>query len=1084
MQTYKPYRTSLFTVTLAFLISIYGCSRDSSSQSAGAPDPQDEEEEQRQSFVLNADQAAFNESVFPVLQERCASCHSENRNADIDLAEFAHSDVVLAHAVVINRQLVNREAPENSRFVQRLATDKHFCWTNCAEDATTLSTAIARWNDIAANQTGGESNEVGPQSSIQAFSQSLHPVMTEFCSGCHDGSLNFSAFASDDAETAHEVTLNRALADLNDPSNSELVRYLAELEHNCWSDCSINAQRVETAITQWQQLLATTNDNSENRNPIAVNDTYTTPLNIALTTGNVLLNDSDADNDTLVISSWDTFSQEGGRVTNNLNGTFEYLPPSGFSGEDSFSYTISDGRDGSDTATVSVSVAQNTGPLAVDDRIQTNQNSPLNISDLLANDTSPSGSPLSIVGADIRSQNGGSVQLLNNNTVLYTPPADLTGLDRFTYTVSDGVNQATGQVEIDINAQPVAVSDSIYTYVNVTANTGNVLINDRDTNSDQLTVSSFDTSSEQAGSVSYNGDGTFTYSPPDDFEGNDSFGYIVFDGRGGASTATVFISVIDPILRDDNRFLTFLNETAPMFDESAESARAYYRAVDPLDQRTTLDAWRQLNGFDIGADAFATYINNNDLGFARRMFVRTDPITGVVSSYVENYANLADAQNQVNLIATVAMEYTVAPGDDPLDPDAHRYSTFYVFDGNDNRDLGADLDGRGFKFVPGLCNVCHGGRPKALVNGVYPDNGDTGAGFIPWDLDTYLFADETGSVSRSQQEDQFKIFNETVLRTNPLPAAREAIEGWYGGPELLANTFNGGFVPEGWLPPNAPANATQLYTQVVAPNCRACHIMRGNAQQSDIDFASFDKFMGYKTRIEELVYDAGTMPLALRTFDRFWINDIVPETLAAFLDSSKILEDNELLTPGRPIAYAGPFREAALGRNDLNGNASLFTGGNDAFLWILVARPAESAAVIQNANQADAFFIADVPGDYIARLVVNDGLGATPASPPGEVAVRVSPTLRRVSFISDVAPVFDQCAVCHLGFDNPRFNNLRTLYDNVIDFVDLNDPVHSPILQKPSGAHHAGGTISGFESPTSEKYQLVLRWILEGAPDN
>jgi hypothetical protein len=93
-------------------------------------------------------------------------------------------------------------------------------------------------------------------------------------------------------------------------------------------------------------------------------------------------------------------------------------------------------------------------------------------------------------------------------------------------------------------------------------------------------------------------------------------------------------------------------------------------------------------------------------------------------------------------------------------------------------------------------------------------------------LDTYLFADATASVSRAQQEDQFKIFNQTVLRTDPTSAQRELIEGWYGDPNLPANAFNGGFVPEGWLPPNAPANATQLCIQAVAPSCRACQMIK------------------------------------------------------------------------------------------------------------------------------------------------------------------------------------------------------------------------------------------------------------------
>ncbi|WP_455203120.1 Ig-like domain-containing protein [Kaarinaea lacus] len=1075
MNAFNYFRAFVCLIILG--LNIAGCSNSSGGGNNSGTD-------EINNSSLNSDQQAFSESIYPLLNEHCSSCHSEKSTRDIELAQFAHGDVVLAYSVVVNRDLVDRDSPDQSRFVEKLADDKHFCWSNCTDNSGTMATEVSHWNDLTANSSGGNTIN-DPKSSVQAFSQTLHPLMIQHCAGCHDGSTNFSAFASPDAETAHEITLNRALANLNDPSDSELIKYLADKEHNCWSDCGTNAQRTQSAISDWKSLLDTNaNDDAGNNNPIAVNDNYTTSTSVPLVTGNVLLNDVDADSDTLAISAWETTSRQGGRVTNNLNGTFNYNPPNGFFGNDSFLYTITDGKGGFDSATVAIAVSQNLAPTAVDDTVKTNQNTPVTMNDLLANDINTSNTPLTITSVDNRSQNGGIIIFNGANSVTYTPPTNLTGIDRFNYTVSNNQGFSTAQVSVDINAQPIAVSDAVYTYVDTAANTGNILSNDQDTNGDTLFVSAFDSASAQAGAVSYNGDGSFTYDPPNNFQGNDSFDYIIADGRGGSATATVFISVINQVLRDDNRFLAFLDQTAPLFTEDRNTARAYYRAVDPLDQRTTLDAWRQVNGFNIGADAFAVYINNNDLGFARRMFVRTDPITGIVSSYVENYPTLNDALNETNLIATVAMEYTVPPGQDPLDREARRYTTFYVFDGNDNRDLGADLDGRGFKFIPGLCNTCHGGRPQALVNGVYPDSGDTGAGFIPWDLDTYLFEDNTAAVSRAQQENQFKIFNETVLRTDPTSAQREVVEGWYGGPNLRANAFNGGFVPQGWLPPNAPANATQLYIQVVAPSCRACHIMRGSSVQNDIDFASYDKFISYKHRIETLVYDESTMPLALRTFDRFWANRFIPETLAEFLDSSKILEDDELLTPGRPIANPGPFREEALGRVDLNGNGSLFTDGATAFSWTLVSRPAESIATIQNANQANAFFVADVPGDYIAQLIVNDGIANTPPSPPGEVFIRVSGALRNTSFVSDIAPIFNECAVCHLGFDNPRFNNLGILYNNVINFVNQNDPVNSPILTKPSGLHHAGGTITGFESTNSEKYTLILRWILEGAPDN
>ncbi|NOX43228.1 MAG: tandem-95 repeat protein [Gammaproteobacteria bacterium] len=1081
---------------LGLIVILSACGGGGSPGSGNGPDPDPDQKVTQ----ISVDQEAFSETIFPIVIKYCVGCHSETSNTTIDLAKFAHTDSVIAHAVVTNRDLVDMSTPNNSVIVNRLIEDKHFCWTDCDNDANTVVAAIIRWNELVANNpglggdggddggtgggSGGTPDEI--KSSVDAFSESVLPLVQQYCAACHDGDLGYAAFAQTDAQSSHDVTLNKDLASLLAPDDSPLVGYLEDREHHCWSDCDANASRMEGAIAQWQQLIADNSSGGDgsNRNPVAVADNYQTQINVTVTTDNVFLNDSDPDNDTLAISTFGAVSVEGGQVQDNVNGTFTYTPPLNFIGTDAFSYSITDGNGGTASTTVRIAVNANIIPVANDDLVQSNPNTSITITTLLQNDIVPPGKTLSVISVNGNTEFGGTAILNANNTVTYTPPSGFTGIDSFAYSISDGTAVSNALVRVDINEQPVAVSDSVYTYVDITGDTGNVLINDIDTNDDALTISSFDVASAQAGSVSYNGDGTFTYVPPDQFEGSDSFDYIIQDGRGGSGAATVFINVIQPSLRDSNRFLAFLNQTSPLFQENADSATAYYRAVDPVGQRTSLEAWRNLNGFDIGADAFTVYINNNDLGFSRRMFVRTDPTTGIVSAYVENYANLQDALSETNVIATVAMEHNVAPGKNPLDLEAERYTSFYVFDGNDNRALGADLDGRGFKFVPGLCNTCHGGRPKSIVNGVYPDDGNTNAGFIPWDLDTYLFDDNTASVSRSEQEAQFKVLNRSVLNTNPLPAVKEAVEGWYGGAGLPANSFNGQYVPPGWLPPEAPASATQLYLQVVAPYCRACHMMQGNVLQSDIDLSSYNKFISYKSRIEHLVFDEGTMPIALRTWDRFWENNLVPEILAESINSARILENDTILSPGRPIANAGPFREAALGRVDLNGNASLYFGGDTPFNWTLVSRPANSNAVLENPNNANTFFIGDVPGDYTAQLVVNDGIGGTPASPPSEVVIRVSPSVRGISFTTDISPIFERCAVCHLGFDNPRFNNASTLHDNVIDFVSLDDAINSPILTKPSGNHHGGGTIPGFNTTTAKNYRLMLRWILEGAADN
>lgn len=88
--------------------------------------------------------------------------------------------------------------------------------------------------------------------------------------------------------------------------------------------------------------------------PVAADDAYTTEEDQAITTANVLANDTDVDEDDLNISG---FTQPAnGTVISHGDGTFTFTPNSGFSGTDSFNYTVSDGHGGSDTGTVTVQV--------------------------------------------------------------------------------------------------------------------------------------------------------------------------------------------------------------------------------------------------------------------------------------------------------------------------------------------------------------------------------------------------------------------------------------------------------------------------------------------------------------------------------------------------------------------------------------------------------------------------------------------------------------------------------------------------------------------------------------------------------
>lgn len=76
--------------------------------------------------------------------------------------------------------------------------------------------------------------------------------------------------------------------------------------------------------------------------------------------GNVLTDDgidTDVDGDTLAVTAETVTSANGGTVVITSDGAFTYDPVANFFGSDSFSYTVTDGNGGSDTATVTVNVA-------------------------------------------------------------------------------------------------------------------------------------------------------------------------------------------------------------------------------------------------------------------------------------------------------------------------------------------------------------------------------------------------------------------------------------------------------------------------------------------------------------------------------------------------------------------------------------------------------------------------------------------------------------------------------------------------------------------------------------------------------
>lgn len=282
--------------------------------------------------------------------------------------------------------------------------------------------------------------------------------------------------------------------------------------------------------------------------PSAVNDNYTMFAGETLqaVVPGVLANDSDVDGDSLTATL--TTSPAHGTLVLNSDGSFDYIPTPGYSGADSFSYSVNDGAGGTSEATVAIDIQpRNSAPVASDDAYSILEDGTLNIAaaGVLDNDHDVDGDSLAL--SLVSGPAHGSLTLNADGSFQYTPAANFNGVDQFTYLLNDGAvdsNLATVTITVaSVNDTPVA-SDNTYAATEDAAlniAVSGVLTNDSDADGDTLTASLV--SSVSHGELSLNSNGSFSYTPAANFYGVDSFTYQVSDGSATSAVATVTINV-------------------------------------------------------------------------------------------------------------------------------------------------------------------------------------------------------------------------------------------------------------------------------------------------------------------------------------------------------------------------------------------------------------------------------------------------------------------------------------------------------------------------------------------------------------
>ena len=321
-------------------------------------------------------------------------------------------------------------------------------------------------------------------------------------------------------------------------------------------------------------------DDPDNAAPDAVDDAASTDEYTAIDITNALANDSDVDGDNVSVLSINT-SRTAGLVTDNGDGTFSYDPNGQFislnDGEtatDSFTYTIDDGNDGVDTATVNISITgvTNSEPVALSDAVATDEDTAIASVDVLTNDVDADGNTLSVLSVD-GSNTTGQVTLNADGTISYDPNGQFEDLnngdaasDSFSYTVSDG-NGGTSTTTVGIvisgvtdggaNTTPEAEDDTVNTGKDIAISDVGVLTNDFDVDGDTVSVISVD-DTNTAGLVTLT-NGVISYDPNGAFSDLEAFD---FDPSAAVDTDADTLTLINHGLTQGDEVLYFTDGTA------------------------------------------------------------------------------------------------------------------------------------------------------------------------------------------------------------------------------------------------------------------------------------------------------------------------------------------------------------------------------------------------------------------------------------------------------------------------------------------------------------------------------------------
>lgn len=209
--------------------------------------------------------------------------------------------------------------------------------------------------------------------------------------------------------------------------------------------CAAMAMLTAPGLAEGQVVAA--DPEPVNVAPTAVDDVATVTSGQSVLVS-VLSNDTDPDaGSSLSLVAVASAPTSGAAVV--VGNDIEYQSTNGFTGDDVFTYEVSDGELSSvASVTVSVTEVPNTAPRARRDEAKTRWGSPV-VADVVANDSDADDDALTLV--KVKRPNHGRVDVVRGR-VRYTPVGTFVGVDTVSYTISDGRGgEATGTLRVRVS---------------------------------------------------------------------------------------------------------------------------------------------------------------------------------------------------------------------------------------------------------------------------------------------------------------------------------------------------------------------------------------------------------------------------------------------------------------------------------------------------------------------------------------------------------------------------------------------------------------------------------------------------------